>query len=126
MLRSDDALYGGKFGQVLISVNKPGVVKAWHMHENQTDYTTCIRGKIRLLTAEEKAKEKTEIKEFELDGEKPVLVKVPAGVWHGYEVIGKEEATVLYIMDVSYNPKNPDEQRKEQNDFGKVWGKKPK
>ncbi len=126
MLRSDDELYSGKFGQVLISVNKPGVVKAWHKHEKQTDYTTCIKGKIRLLTAEEKGKEKAEIKEYKLEGEKPVLVKVKAGVWHGYEVIGKEEAIVLYIMDVSYNPKNPDEQRKEQDDFGQVWKKKAK
>lgn len=127
VLRSDDSIYEGKFGQVLVSVNKPGVIKAWHRHKKQTDYTTCIKGKIRLATAEENGKGKVEVKQQTLDGSKPVLVKVPPRIWHGYEVLGKKEATVLYIMDVAYNAKNPDEERKEWNAFGaECWKNKPK
>lgn len=127
VLRSDDSIYEGKFGQALVSVNKPGIIKAWHRHKKQTDYTTCIKGKIRLLTAEEKRKGKIEIKEYELDGKKPVLVKVLPRTWHGYEVLGKKKAIVLYIIDVAYNAKNPDEERKEWNVFGaECWKNKPK
>jgi len=121
MLRRDDKLFGGMFGQVLVSTNKPGVIKAWHMHEKQTDYTCCVKGKILFATATEKKGGKAEIKKIVLEGEKPVLVKVPPKVWHGYKVIGKQEAIVVYVMDIPYNAKNPDEQRKPLDAFGSVW-----
>ena len=126
-LRKGDKLFDGKFGQVLVSVSKAGVIRAWHRHKKQTDYTCCVQGKILFGTAEEKKNGKAKTKKYVLDGKKPVLVKVPPKVWHGYKVLGKKEAMVLYIMDVPYNPKNPDEQRKEWNAFGKeVWKTKNK
>lgn len=126
-LRKNDRVFGGKFGQCLVSVSKPGVIRAWHRHKNQTDYACCVQGKILLATAVEKNKGKTEIKKFVLDGKKPLLVKVPKKVWHGYKVLGKKQAMMLYVMDIAYNAKNPDEDRKPENAFGKkVWktGKK--
>ncbi|MFH1663292.1 MAG: dTDP-4-dehydrorhamnose 3,5-epimerase family protein [archaeon] len=121
LLRKDDELFEGKFGQILVSESNSGVVRAWHLHEKQIDYVCCVKGKIKFCTAEEK-KGKTEIKEFLLGEEKPVLVKVPAGIWHGYKVLGEKPALVVYVMDKAYNPKKPDEKRKEETAFGKkVW-----
>ncbi len=42
-VRADDEIYGGKFGQVLVSVLYPGVIKGLHRHSKQTDYTVTIQ-----------------------------------------------------------------------------------
>ncbi len=118
VLRKDDKLFEGKFGQVLVSVNKPGVVKAWHLHKKQTDYTCCIKGKILFATAKEK-KGKTKVEKWILSGDDLKTIKVPKKTWHGYKVLGKKEAIVVYIMDVPYNAKQPDEERKPEDAFGK-------
>jgi dTDP-4-dehydrorhamnose 3,5-epimerase len=123
-LRSDDSLFEGKFGQALVSLSKPGQIRAWHRHKNQTDYTVCVKGNIKLCTAEEKENGKVEIKEYLMGKDNMILVKVPAGVWHGYTPIGEKEVLVFYIMDQTYDSKNPDEERKEWDAFGKeCWGK---
>ena len=36
MLRSDDDVFT-RFGQSYVSLNYPGVVRAWHYHEKQDD-----------------------------------------------------------------------------------------
>ncbi|MCS7066247.1 MAG: dTDP-4-dehydrorhamnose 3,5-epimerase family protein, partial [Fimbriimonadales bacterium] len=43
MLRSDDPLFQ-KFGQAYVSLNYPGVIRAWHWHEKQTDYWVVVKG----------------------------------------------------------------------------------
>ncbi len=36
---------------------------------------------------------------------------IPAGVAHGYRVLGNEPACIVYFTTESYNPKSPDENR---------------
>jgi dTDP-4-dehydrorhamnose 3,5-epimerase len=122
VLRKDDEIFKGKFGQILVSASKPGITRAWHMHKKQADFVCCIKGKIKFATAEEKKRKKTEIKKYFLGGKNLVLVKIPPKVWHGYKVLGKKEAIVLYVMDEVYNPVKPDEERKAFDAFGKeIW-----
>ena len=124
-LRADDKMFEGKFGQALVSFSKPGKVRAWHRHKNQTDYTVCVKGNILLLTAEEKTNGKVEIKEYFLGEDNMIMLKVPKGIWHGYTPLGKKEAIVFYIMDQAYDAQNPDEERKEWNAFGtECWKNK--
>ena len=88
------------------------------MHEKQTDFVCCIKGKIKFCTKEENGK----IKEFLLEEKKPRLIKIPPKIWHGYKVLGKKTALVIYIMDKTYNPDKPDEKRKPADAFGKeIW-----
>ena len=47
ILRADDPWFE-KFGQVYFTTTYPGVVKAWHYHELQTDHFYCLRGAIKL------------------------------------------------------------------------------
>jgi len=48
ILRSDDSLFLN-FGQVYVTTTYPGVVKAWHKHEKQTDNVACVQGMIKLV-----------------------------------------------------------------------------
>lgn len=47
ILRSDETLFE-KFGQVYVTTNNPGVIKAWHLHKVQTDNVACVKGMIKL------------------------------------------------------------------------------
>ena len=49
ILRADDPDIFTKFGQVYLSATYPGVVKAWHYHQEQVDNFACIAGMVKLV-----------------------------------------------------------------------------
>ena len=119
-VRKDDKIFGGEFGQVLVTVLYPGVIKGLHRHQLQTDYTTCVKGNIKYCVAKEKDG-LVEIRTYIIGEKNPVLIKVPPGFWHGYSPVGNKEAVILHLMDKTYDPKNDDTERKDPYAFGDVW-----
>lgn len=126
ILRADDKIFK-RFGQVYITTAFSGVVKAWHYHKKQDDYFTCISGKIKLALYDGRRDSPTygEINEFIISIDKPFLVRIPKGVYHGFKNIAKEEAIVINIPTLPYNHKNPDEYRIDpyDNDIAYNWRK---
>jgi len=112
-LRKDDKLFDGVFGQCLISVVYPNVIKGLHKHTKQTDYTLCAKGRLLYIAADGKR-----VKKFLLDSNDPILIKVPPGIWHGYKALD-EEVIVVHIMDTTYDPNDTDS--KDPMAFGDVW-----
>ncbi|MCK4669649.1 MAG: dTDP-4-dehydrorhamnose 3,5-epimerase family protein [Nanoarchaeota archaeon] len=112
-LRADDPLYGGVFGQCLVSVVNPGVIKGLHLHHQQTDFTLCARGRVLYV-----ATDGENVRKFLLDTERPRLIKVPPGIWHGYQARGGE-AMLIHIMDKTYDPN--DTEAKDPFEFGRLW-----
>src|SRR5437867_2298682 len=43
LIRSTDQFFT-KFGQCYVSLNYPGVVRAWHYHKKQEDYFVVVQG----------------------------------------------------------------------------------
>ena len=124
-VRKDDKFFDGEFGQVLISVIYHGVIKGFHKHQHQTDYTTCIKGNIKYVVAKEKEDGTADVKVYTIGEKNPVIIKVPPGHWHGYMPLGNQEAVILHVMDKLYDPKNDDTERKDPYVFGDVWIVKP-
>ncbi len=120
-LRADDKIYDGKFGQVLVSELYPGIIKGLHLHKNQTDYTTCIKGNIKYVAVKEIPGKEPQIKVLTIGEKNPVMVKTPPNVWHGYTALANERATVLHTMDKPFDIKNPDTEIKDVFAFGDVW-----
>lgn len=112
-LRKDDSLFDGKYGQCLISVVYADIIKGLHKHKKQTDYTLCAKGRVLYVVSDEK-----EVQKFILDENKPVLIKVPPGLWHGYKAIEKE-AVLVHIMDRTYDPE--DTLAKDPYSFWDIW-----
>ena len=122
--------------QITVSHLNQGVVKAFHMHQKQTDLVTCVKGNVKLIvwTANEKfehLKETTSeditryhLKEKEIIyiGDKnPVTVKIPTNTFHGYTAVGDEDATIVYITDKIFD--RTDELRLPWDILGKsLWG----
>jgi len=120
-IRSDDKIYSGKFGQVLISVLYPGVIKGWHLHKKQTEYTTCIKGNIKYIAVKEKSDGTKEIKTFVIGEKNPVTIKTVPGVWHGYMPLSNQEAIVMHLADKPYDVNDPDTDEKNPFEFGDLW-----
>jgi len=114
ILRQDDDLFQ-KFGQVYMTTTYPGVVKAWHFHKIQTDNVACVQGMIKLALYDERhdSPTKGKVDEFYLGIHNPLLVQIPAGVYHGWMCVSQEEAIIVNIPTEVYVNKQPDESRKE-------------
>jgi dTDP-4-dehydrorhamnose 3,5-epimerase len=127
ILRADDPLFL-RFGQVYMTTTYPGVVKAWHKHEKQTDNLTCVQGMIKLALYDPRDKSPTfkEINQFYIGVHNPLLVQIPAGVYHGWMCVSEEEAIVINVPTEVYDYEHPDEQRLDpyENDIPYDWRRK--
>lgn len=112
ILRNDDSLFQ-KFGQVYVTTTYPDVVKAWHLHKQQTDNIVCIQGMIKLVVYDGREDSPTyqEVNQFYLGIHNPMLVQIPANVYHGWMCISPEEAVIVNVPSEAYDYKKPDEER---------------
>jgi dTDP-4-dehydrorhamnose 3,5-epimerase len=112
ILRADDDGFE-KFGQVYISTTMPGVVKAWHLHKVQHDNFCCVKGMVKLVLYDGRDESPTKgtLTEYFIGDHNPKLVRVPAGVYHGWKCISEDESIVVNIPTEPYNREAPDEYR---------------
>ena len=117
LLRADDELFT-KFGQVYLTTAYPGVVKAWHAHERQTDHLVCVHGMIKLVLFDDREGSATRgaINEFFTGDHHPLLVEIPPLVLHGFKGISEHEALVVNIPTEVYDRRRPDELRIDAHD----------
>lgn len=110
--RCDDAHFPG-FGQAYITATKPGVVRAWYLHHQQTDQIAVVRGEFLLVLYDARAKSPTRgvIQKIWMPASAPVLVQIPIGVWHGFRAEGPEEAYLLHLNTRPFDFGRPDEDR---------------
>ena len=113
ILRSDDAEFFTRFGQVYVSATYPGVVKAWHYHTRQIDNLACVAGMVKLVLVDARAGSPTEgaINEFFIGEQNPALVQVPNLVYHGWKCISAGMALVVNTPNEPYHNADPDELR---------------
>lgn len=112
ILRADDEGFRS-FGQVYMTTNYPGVVKAWHRHEQQEDMVACVKGMIKLVLYDPRPDSPSTgmVNEFFIGEHNPMLVRVPAGVYHGWKGISEDESVVVNVPTEMYDRANPDEHR---------------
>ncbi len=112
LLRSDDDIFR-KFGQCYVSLNYPGVVRAWHYHKKQDDYFAVVKGmcKVGLYDLREGSPTHGEANTFYLGEHNRILLLIPAGVAHGYKTVGTEPSLLVNFPTEVYNPADPDEYR---------------
>lgn len=121
-------------GQVNVTTTKPGIVRAFHYHKNQTDHWICIKGNIHVVLIRANIHESNELIGVDVDergvpwfklrgknfgteastngwiehyyiGEKnPQMLTIPPGVLHGFSPMYGEEATLMYYTDKKYDP----------------------
>lgn len=112
IMRADDPWFE-KFGQVYFTTTYPCVVKAWHFHKNQTDHIFVVKGALKIALYDERKESPTygTVNEIYLSEHCPGLLRVPAGIYHGWMCVSPEEAYIVNIPTETYDYSNPDEHR---------------
>jgi len=96
-------------GQVNFSTQYPGVIKAWHRHEKQTDFWLCTQGHLKAGIYHES----NHIAWVQIMGEqRQGIMIIPPPLWHGVATVGPTSAGLLYYVTHAYNPQQPDEIRR--------------
>lgn len=99
-------------GQINVSYSYLGTIRAFHRHAKQVDCWFVVKGNLEIaLYDDDKGLSLLYLSEGD-----PVLLIAP-GVWHGFRVLGNEEAVLLYYVTNNYDPNDPDEERAEWNEF---------
>lgn len=128
VLRSDWDDVFRKFGQAYVSMNYPGVIRAWHFHKKQWDLFVCVAGMIKVVLYDGRAGSPTHkrIDEFVVGSHRPVAILIPPGVLHGYQTVGVEPALLLNFPTELYNASRSDEFRlpHDSPEIGYSWGVK--
>lgn len=104
--------------QVSAALNYPGAIKAFHIHQHQTDVWNVIKGMLQVALVDLRPESPTcgLRNTLYLGALRPWQILIPPGVAHGYKVIGEEPAMLVYLTDRFYNPS--DEGRIPYNDAG--------
>ena len=112
ILRSDDPIFT-RFGQCYVSMNYPGVVRAWHWHQKQDDFFVVVKGmiKVGLCDMREGSATHGEVSEFYLGDNNNIVLRIPVGVAHGYKTVGVEPSLLINFPSEVYNREEPDEYR---------------
>ncbi len=127
ILRCDDDLFLN-FGQAYMTTAYPGVVKGWHYHKKQIDSMAVVRGMMKLVLYDGRDDSPTYemVNEFFFGEYNPLLIQIPALVFHGFKAISEYEAIVVNFPTELYNYEHPDEFRVDPhtNDIPYDWTRK--
>jgi dTDP-4-dehydrorhamnose 3,5-epimerase-like enzyme len=96
------------FGQAYVTSCASGIIKAWHRHRHQVDRWVCLAGAAKVGIHDG---ERGEV--VILSADRPQLLTIPAGLWHGFTPCwGHREAVILNMPSRPYDPAAPDEERR--------------
>lgn len=122
--RKDDDHFLG-FGQAYVTCTLPGVIKAWYRHHRQIDQIALVCGAatLALFDGREHSPSVGRTLECALSDERPALVQIPPGVWHGFQARGPEPLYLLHLNSVPQDAADPDEDRlpPDSTDIPYVW-----
>lgn len=126
VVREDDGLLS-RFGQSTFTVTYPGAIKAFHWHRQQDDVWFVASGQALLVLHDLRQSSPTRGKTQTIlagAGDYKVIV-IPAGVGHGYKVLGDEPVLLFYHTTHAYHAQAPDEERIPFDDpgIGFDWSK---
>jgi len=95
-------------GQISHSMVYPGVIKAWHGHNEQTQLNYVVNGVIRTVLYDNRKESSTykEIMEFLVgDNQKPIAYVFPPNVLHGYKCLSGP-MNIIYVTSGIYDIKD--------------------
>ena len=105
LIRVTDDYFQEGFGQWSHSLMHPGVIKAWHIHQNQTDWWYICNGVLKVVLYDKREDSPTHGETMEIlmgDHQQARILKIPPGVAHGCKCISGP-ANLFYITSHTYN-----------------------
>lgn len=96
------------------SVSYPGVIRAWHRHRRgQIDHFIVPHGRVKVGIYDDREGSSTrdELDTYVIGKGSMQAVRVPGDCWHGFKVVGDEQATLINLPTNLYDYEDPDEKR---------------
>lgn len=127
ILRAIDPHFA-KFGQVyFVGDMVRGTIRAFHKHEIMWDWFFISHGSAKFAFMDDRPDSPTykEVQTVVIGQQKPVVIAVPPGVFHGWMSL-EDDTQMVSIASEVYNRENPDEVRVPPDSFGYVWEVKGK
>ena len=119
---TDDFFEEG-FGQWSHSLMHPGVIKAWHIHNKQTDWWYVCTGVLKVVLYDKRPESSTYRQSMEImlgDSHEASVLKIPPGVAHGCKCISGP-ANLLYVTSRTYNPEDEGRIPHDDSEIGYDW-----
>jgi dTDP-4-dehydrorhamnose 3,5-epimerase len=94
--------------QVSAALGYPGTIKAFHFHRRQTDCWVPVEGmlQVELVDLRPQSASFGTRNTLYVGALRGWQLLIPAGVAHGYKVIGTGPALLVYLMDRVYDPED--------------------
>lgn len=101
---------GGSVGQVFQRIIEAGAASGWHAHAGTTDRLFCATGRVLVALFDARSSSPTHrtVATYRLGAERPAVIPVPPGVWHGVRNIGTDAAVFVNVVDQAYDYQDPD------------------
>ncbi len=123
IIRVKDDFFEEGFGQGSHSLMYPGVIKAWHIHKQQTDWWYVGTGVLKIVLYDKRPESSTyrQIMEIMLgDYHDARVLKIPPGVAHGCKCMSGP-ANLFYITSHTYDPEDEGRIPHDDPEFGYDW-----
>jgi len=114
IFREDWDEYDPKPAMSYYSLSDPGVIRAWHRHRRgKIDYFTCPKGRIKVGIYDDREESPThgEVNQFVIGEHNQRVIRIPGKCWHGFRVVGSEQAMLINFPTNLYDYDDPDEER---------------
>lgn len=122
IIRKTDSFFAPGFGQLSHSLVNEGVIKAWHGHAEQFQWTYVLTGVLAVIIHDQRPDSPTYQEKYYLhlgDGRPEQIYSLPPGVVHGYKCL-KGPAHVLYITSGVYDPGEEIRQEYNEREFNEL------
>jgi dTDP-4-dehydrorhamnose 3,5-epimerase len=95
-----------EFGEIYFSTVRPGVVKAWHLHERMVINYAVVHGMIKVVLFDARSTSGTrgQLMELFLGEAEYSLVSVPSGIWNGFKGISEHSSIVANCATIPHDP----------------------
>jgi len=102
------ARYDLEHTQISAALTYPGAIKAFHYHLHQTDCWMAVAGMLQVALVDVRRDSPTfgARNTLYVGVLRPWQVLIPPGVAHGYKVISRDPAMLVYATDQFYNPED--------------------
>jgi dTDP-4-dehydrorhamnose 3,5-epimerase len=109
----EEWLEPGRIAHVFLRSIDPGSVSAWHVHRTTTDRLFCISGRTVVVLYDARLESPTHgvVAEHIVGADRPSLLVVPPGVYHGLKALGPQPALIVNMPDEPYAYEQPDHWR---------------
>lgn len=116
--RRRERRYRGNVHQVYVSTTRPGIVKGWHVHAQQTDRFVCVRGAVLVALCDLRGLLShrgmaMRVKTYVLDSSRGMSqLTIPPGVAHGWRALDSSDGESWVMNLCSHEYDGTDEWRK--------------